>query len=350
MNPTSPNHRRYETADTTIPRTLRSPLRALLERESGIARSRLRLLFGAEDSPPRALLARKSRAVRSHLALLAAGDAAYFQLDPPRYLPGEVCGSPDFVGIGAQRAGTSWWFSLLMQHPSLYHRPYAQIHKERHFFSHYATADFDSSDAQRYALWFPRLPGTITGEWTPDYLYYAWVPMLLSTAAPQARLLVMLRDPVDRFLSGATHNLTLNRHSSPPADILQDALARGFYAAQLAHWLDYFPADQMLVLQFERCLAETDMQLARTFAFLGVEKIPLNDTTRPVNKTVGRKLTMDQSARDRLVDFYSHDVERLAALVPDLDLALWANFAPAARRSTVRAARTSAVERGDEEA
>ncbi|HEX7442670.1 MAG TPA: hypothetical protein VF320_02220, partial [Acidimicrobiales bacterium] len=70
-----------------------------------------------------------------------------FDLSPPALAPGERPGAPDFVGIGAQKAGTSWWYELIVDHPQVFARP--DIHKERHFFSHFGTTPFGPPEVDR---------------------------------------------------------------------------------------------------------------------------------------------------------------------------------------------------------
>ena len=126
-----------------------------------------------------------------------------FDPTPPRAAGDEVTGAPDFVGIGAQKAGTTWWYDVICAHPDVYSR--RDIHKERHFFGRYAIRSFGAAECSLYHDWFPRPPGSLTGEWTPDYIHCPWVPALLAQAAPRTRLLAILRDPVERFRSGLAH-------------------------------------------------------------------------------------------------------------------------------------------------
>ena len=234
--------------------------------------------------------------------------------------PGEVTGPPDFVGIGAQKAGTTWWYGLMVSHPEL--AAPVGIHKERHFFDRFATIPFEPASIAEYHSWFPRRDGQLAGEWTPDYAAYPWVPPLLARAAPEAKLLLLVRDPVDRFRSGLAHA----ERMGAPVDAA-DAVGRGFYFRALRRWLEHFPRDQILVLQYERCLADPDGQLSSTFSFLG-----LPDHRPP---TLGERLTrnttsahrLDPDVIARLVEIYEADVSALASSVADLDLARWPNFA-----------------------
>ena len=246
-----------------------------------------------------------------------------YGLTPPAPAPGEHTGPPDFVGIGVQKAGTSWWYELIAGHPGVSARP--DLHKERHYLSHFGTRPFGPSEVAEYHGWFPRRAGTITGEWTPDYLAYPWVPALLAEAAPAARLLVMVRDPVERFRSGLSFRLAQGALPTEATEAL--AVRQGFTAASLRRVLDRFPKEQVLVLQYERCAADPEGPLAATYRFLA-----LDDGFRPagLHRSVnvsGAKLDLDPEARRRLVELYAPDVDDLVGMFPDLDLALWPNFA-----------------------
>lgn len=244
-----------------------------------------------------------------------------FDFTPPDPLPGETTGPPDFVGIGAQKSGTTWWYRLIAAHPEVAARE--DIHKERHFFDRYVARAFGPDDRARYHGWFPRRCGTITGEWTPDYLHLAWVPALLAEAAPSARLLLMLRDPVERFRSGLSHHL--QDRGVVSAEVHRDAVARGFYSQALQRWTRYFPEDQILVLQYERCVVDPHGQLARTYRFLGLGPFVPESLTLRISET-RQPVPLDPDARRRLADLYAEDVLALTSSYPELDVDLWPNF------------------------
>jgi hypothetical protein len=245
-----------------------------------------------------------------------------FDFTPPRPAAGEVTGPPDFVGIGAQKAGTTWWFALVSSHPDVAHRD--DIHKERHFFDRFIARSFGPQDCAQYHGWFPRPAGKITGEWTPDYLHLAWVPPLLAETAPHARLLVVLRDPVERFRSGVAHHRAYR--GGLTSDVYADALGRGFYAQSLGRWTRYFDSEEILVLQYERCVEDPLGQLARTFRFLGLPPFEPDDVLRRVNES-RVDLELPEDVRARLYELYAPDVMALSAGTGDIDLSLWPNFA-----------------------
>lgn len=265
-----------------------------------------------------------------------------FDFTPPPLGAGQQTGAPDFVGIGAQKAGTTWWFELLSEQPGVFSRP--DLHKERHFFDRYAVEPFTEDDARRYQGWFPRPHGMVTGEWTPDYLTLPWVAPLLARAAPSTRLLLLLRDPVERFRSGLEHQERSGLQST--GAVMADALGRGFYHRALVRWLEHFERDQLLVLQYERCRIDRQGQLSATLRFLGLEGdggdgSGAADPRPGAGAGLGAALSaghrdgrdrrdrppMDEDTRRRLVDLYLPDVLQLAEAVPELDLGLWPNFA-----------------------
>jgi hypothetical protein len=145
-------------------------------------------------------------------------------------------------------------------------------------------------------------------------------------SAPETRLLVIVRDPVERFLSGVAHGEM--RPGSHRGIVITDAIERGFYASALRHWEPQLESGQLLVLQYERCVADPAAELARTYRFLGLDdKYLPGDLRVPRSPTVGARPELTSDARRRLVDLYSADVGQLKQMVPDLDVSLWRNFA-----------------------
>jgi hypothetical protein len=264
--------------------------------------------------------------IRRHLLHRAGRYAPWepgFDFTPPAPAPGEVTGPPDFVGIGVQKAGTTWWYHLIASHPDVTSRP--DIHKERHFFDRFGSLPFGAADIEQYHGWFPRAEGTLAGEWTPDYVTFSWAPELLKRAAPKARILVLLRDPVERFRSGRDHQ----RRMGVPENAVTTASAvqRGFYLHALDGWLEQFEPDQLLVLQYERCLADPVDQLEATFRFLELpEFVPpgLGEARTPPTTS---SQPLPPEVKDRLVSDYESDVVALAERLPQIDLSLWTNFA-----------------------
>jgi Sulfotransferase family len=253
-----------------------------------------------------------------------------FDFTPPALAPGQHRGPPDFVGIGVQKAGTTWWYERIVAHPGVF-AP-AGVHKERHYFDRFGARPMSEADAAGYHGWFPRPAGMLTGEWTPDYFTFPWVPPLLARAAPDARLLLLLRDPVERFRSGLAHHARMGQPVDGPA--VADAVQRGHYHAALETWLEHVDADRLLVVQLERCVLEPDVEMARTLAHLGLVPTDATRSTAAFPQSLDRvpptgraRPELGDQVVDALVQLYEPDVVALTRTVGHLDVALWPNFA-----------------------
>lgn len=248
--------------------------------------------------------------------------------DPPRCPPDWEVRAPDFVGLGVQSSGTTWWLELVRDHPGV--ATYGGPDKELRFFEQFWSGRFGAEDVERYHRYFPRPPGMLTGEWTSDYMRDAWTARLLAAAAPDAKLLVLLRDPVERYAAGLGRDLWVARSRSKAIGPHNwtHALRLSSYASQLAPVVEHFPREQLLILQYEQCCADPVPEIARTYAFLGLEPqrhVP-TDLARRRGEPLGRA-DLPTELRADLVAALEPEVRRLAERFPEIDLSLWPNFA-----------------------
>lgn len=207
---------------------------------------------------------------------------------------------------------------MLTEHPDVF----GPRVKEMHFFGRKTLGRDPSELAAAYAQYFPRPPGAVAGEWTPEYLHRRHVPEQLHAVVPDARLLVLLRDPIERYRSGAIRRPLKT----------EDALLRGLYATQLRRYLAHYPREQILVLQYERCLAEPEAELAKTLSFIGVDStfVPKRFDRGGARSFKSAKGIEGKLLR-RLMRKYEPEVAELSELGFDIDLSLWPNFAHLAR-------------------
>lgn len=233
--------------------------------------------------------------------------------------PARAVTAPDFVGVGAQKSGTSWWYSLIAAHPGV-HDPVG-FDKEARFFCGPGPYDLEA-----YRQLFGRPDGLVAGEWTPDYLWEEERIAALHAAAPHARLLLLVRDPVERFVSGLAHLLMYDEPIHRRA--LRKTYRAGLYGRQAQRLLRHYPREQVLLLQYERCIADSAGELARTYRFLGLEPYLPESLARPVHETTVEKPILPPRYRARLAEAYRRDAARLQRLLPELDLGLWPSLAP----------------------
>jgi len=242
---------------------------------------------------------------------------------PPACKPGWEIGPPDYVGIGVEKAGTSWWWWLLRRHPGV-SEPGPT--KEINFLQNLETDSIDEAAVLAYHRFFPRRPGTLVGEWTPNYNELPQLS-LLDRLAPDARLIMLVRDPIERYRSGTEMHRRYGMGDPRSVQFEEKAVERGMYASILDRVRQALPRHELLVLQYERCVGDSAGELARTYRFLG-----LDDGFRPtwvrhrVNRTPGTRLPISDEARRQLVDLYEPDVARFARMAPEIDLGLWPDF------------------------
>jgi hypothetical protein len=239
-------------------------------------------------------------------------------LPAPPCPPDWELGPPTFIGIGTMKSGTSWWSHQLFSHPDVA----GAVRKELHYFQHGWNKVFDEDAIRRYHRYFPRPPGMVTGEWTPRYMTDPWTPARLRKAAPEARLLVNLRDPMPRLISNLRHYI--NRWGPLAPRFLIEAIEQGRYATQLRRVLQHFPRQQVLVLQLENCIEEPERELARTYRFVGLDPDFVPDELHQPRKVArGEPLDLGGELYDAALEIYSEEMKLLAEDWPELDLSRW---------------------------
>jgi hypothetical protein len=229
----------------------------------------------------------------------------------------------------------------MRRHPGIKRAP---LGKEIHYFDRFWQGNAPDDIAAEYASLFPRPPGKLVGEWTPRYVADFWAIPLLRKAAPDARLLVMLRDPVARYRSAVArlHRLAEERGGRVLLASVSDATWRGFYFEQLRRVFEFFPREQVLVLQFERCVQSPALEMERTWRFLGLEPLAEPPERLMKHKQAGRRTSeLAPAIAETLADRYRDDAAQLAELCPEIDLTLWTSLAAGGqtRRDAVMPAR-----------
>lgn len=273
---------------------------------------------------------------------------------------------PDFVIIGAAKAATTWIAHQLRQRDDIF-----LPGPEPHYFSR----EYERG-SEWYARWFDgAAPGQLIGEKSADYLADDAVPRRLARDLPAAKLIVQLRDPVQRAYSDYCMFYRRGAVGRDVAEALDPARTRhprflndGLYARHLERLFDHMPASRVTIVLHDDIVADPERSLARVTDALGLPERPpsapearINDRATPLAPSALRRLPpslkaaiaplrtiapfaaarrviarpvvyppLDADVRHRLRDFYREDIARLSALT-GLDLASWQNEAcPAA--------------------
>jgi hypothetical protein len=238
---------------------------------------------------------------------------------------------PGFLILGAQKGGTTALYAYLLWHPGITGPAWKEV---SYFDRHYRRG------VHWYRGHFPLRPGgRMVGEASPGYLFHPLAPERVRATVPDAKLIALLRDPVDRALSHYHHEVGLGREPLTFEEAIEAEperthgeeerlarepgyfshawwdytyLARGRYAEQLERWLAVFPQAQLLVVASDELAAEPGQTYARVLEFLGVPAHALGSYPRVYEQSYGE---MRPDTRRRLAEYFAEPNRRLYELL-----------------------------------
>ncbi|MGB3514022.1 MAG: tetratricopeptide repeat protein, partial [Microcoleaceae cyanobacterium] len=233
---------------------------------------------------------------------------------------------PNFIIIGAQKSGTTSLENYIAQHPQVI----PAIKKETHFWYR----DFDKG-INWYLAHFPPLPKSenfITGEATPNYLENYQTAERIYNVFPEVKLLVILRNPIDRAFSQYHHWIRLNWDErsfetaiNSELEILKknpkkpqgdknywqqpgNYIGRGIYIEFLKKWLAIFPREQLLILKGEELYQKPVEIMKQVFDFLNLPEHQLSEY-RKLNS--GYYSPISDEMRQKLSEYFQPHNQRL---------------------------------------
>lgn len=178
----------------------------------------------------------------------------------------------DFVGIGAARSGTSWVARCLQEHPAIF----LPAKKELHYFNDDNRYDAELSGLEPF--YEQAGPGALLGEYTPRYIIDERALERIHTAFPGVKILVMLRDPVERAYSQYCY-FRFNKKKEDREDFLaaldgfyrEDYVLKSLYHRQLRKVFDLFGRDRTWVGMFDDIGSDPGRLIRGLYRFLGVD-------------------------------------------------------------------------------
>jgi len=248
---------------------------------------------------------------------------------------------PDFLIIGTQRGGTTALYHFIKTHPCIVPATATEVHFFDKKFSQGAgwyRGHFPTR-IEKYYFEHLRRRALLTGEASSSYLFHPHAPRRVARTVPRVRLIVMLRNPVDRAYSQYFHAVELGhetlsfeeaiqseeeRTAREREKILQDEyyysstykhrsyLTRGIYVDQLQAWMELFPREQFLILKSEEFYANPAASIKRVLSFLklpGMESLVNRKEYKQYNTTTYSK--MDAALRKRLIEYFEPHNARL---------------------------------------
>ena len=258
-----------------------------------------------------------------------------------RMLTSPIRMKPNFLIIGAARCGTSALYDYLRQHPCVA----PAFTKEIYFFDQHFRKGmfwyrgFFPTILEKYYAKYIRKTDLITGEATPCYIFHPHVPKRVFKSNPKAKLIVLLRNPVDRAYSFYYHRIQFGLESLSFEDAIQKEeerlrgelekmlkkddyfsfnrqnysyLSRGIYVDQLKNWMDLFPREQILILRSEDFFKDPSETFRQVTKFLNLpDWEPKN--YRKINSVPYPK--MNATTRKYLNDYFRPHMQRLYDLL-----------------------------------
>ena len=248
----------------------------------------------------------------------------------------ELGALPDFLIIGTEKGGTTFLYWTLSQHS--YVEPATE--KELHFFD---TDRWFKKSVGWYRSQFPapaRRDGqsVITGEASPYYLFYPHSARRVAETIPQAKLIALLRNPVDRAYSAYNRQVRSRTESLDFEEALAEEekrtagelekmfsderyyssnlriyayRSRGIYVDQLQRWHKYFAPDQLLVLKSEDLFADPIGTVESVQQFLNLPKRDMSIPSSAEERNSRSYSPMAAATRQRLEQFFEPHNQRL---------------------------------------
>lgn len=174
----------------------------------------------------------------------------------------------DFMGIGVEKAASSWIAECLREHPQICFSKQKEIRffdKNYHRGLEFYESFFDHCESDK-----------IKGEYTPRNLVKERVPQRVRKYFPQVKLIVCFRNPIERIYSHYHFKLSHNRidpHFSFEEflDNSPECIKQGYYYTHLQNWFKFFPQNQFIFLIHEDIKKDPLSSIQRVYRFLEVD-------------------------------------------------------------------------------
>lgn len=175
---------------------------------------------------------------------------------------------PDFIHAGAQKAGSTWIYQALQEHPEVYmaeKEPVNYFDINYHRGREWYRGQFDGYMGEN-----------VVGDESPGYLKHPLAPERVAEILPDTKVVFCLRNPVERAFSQWWHaesywtntHFGRNTHHHATADVF---VTPGYYNYHLSRWEEYFDPDQLKVTFFDDFVANNESFIQGIYEYIGVD-------------------------------------------------------------------------------
>jgi len=252
-------------------------------------------------------------------------------------LTGPIRSLPDFIIIGTARSGSTSLYYNICQHPCVLSAAYDELgYFDSNF--HLGLNWYRSLFPTLFSKWIVKQKKqfAITGEDTPFYIWNPLVAKRILKILPKIKLIVVLRNPVDRAYSNyhlgiraGSENLSFEdaiqielkklneindefEHNVEKYTIPRSYIAKGFYANQLKIWLELFNSEQLIIISTEDLESNPQGTLDKIYDFL---KIPKNHKLIPEKQKKASYPKMKNETREFLINLYKKNNAELFSMI-----------------------------------
>ncbi len=244
---------------------------------------------------------------------------------------------PDFLGIGSGQAGSTWMYKNMNYHPDIF----LPSTKEIHYFSR----RFNDWSLRHYSSLFREAGERICGEFTPAYnMLLPKRIKYIRKIMPDVRLLLIIRNPVDRAWSAARR--VMSRIAKQEGIFFEDidddeffeyfekewayrpernqggdfipGMLQGNYCKAIDNWTSYFPREQLLVCFFDEIKRDPQRLLCRVFKHIGVST-DIDWQSMPISKVINKN--PDHNIPERFIKYlrnkYNNEIRELSKRYPN---------------------------------
>ena len=248
---------------------------------------------------------------------------------------------PDFVIIGAMKAGTTSLYDFIIKHPAIAPASRKELHyfSWRHIYGELWYRTNFPTKISKYYFYKKTGQKLLSGEATSSYLFYPMIPERMKKVLPDVKLIVILRNPVNRAYSdycmvfrnnkeqlsfekaieleekrciGERERMIQDPSFAPEHYRIHSYLARGVYADQLEDWFKHYDREKFLILTTEDFRKDPQKTLDQVFDFLGVSLFQAKNLK---DLNVGNYKEMNEDTRKFLVEYFKPHNERLFKLL-----------------------------------
>lgn len=233
---------------------------------------------------------------------------------------------PDFILIGTMRSGTTSFYEYMLRHPQI--KP--ALIKEINFFT-----KFYNRGTYWYRYLFPIKREFLAGEASINYIWYPHAPRRIKALIPKVKLMVLVRNPVDRAYSHYQKMVRNSREKLSFEEALDmeekrlkgemskmekdesyyslkyhwySYIAKGKYIDQIELWKKYFPAEQIMVINSDDLKKDVHTTMNSVFEFLGISKF---EDPSFKNYHIQNYAEMDSKTREELTELFRPYNKRL---------------------------------------